>query len=92
MSTRGQGRPSLMYTGMSNDLGRRLQEHGRGGEDNIAHLMNQATHRGIDTRFRYAFANNSREARAQELYLFNQRNYPWNARNNGGIDPFWYRF
>ena len=81
-----------MYTGMTNNLGRRLQEHGRGGFDNIAHPMNQAGYRGMDTRYRYAYADNPFEARAQELYLLNQHNFPWNAMNNGGINPFWYRF
>jgi hypothetical protein len=76
MTTPGYGRPSTMYTGMTNNLGRRLQEHGRGGFDNIAHPMNQAGYRGMDTRYRYAYADNPFEARAQELYLLNQHNFP----------------
>lgn len=91
MATSGQGRPSMMYTGMSNDLHRRMQEHGRGGTDNIADLMNQAANRGINTRFRYSLADNIYEARAQELFLLGQQNFPWNGLNNGGIDRYWYR-
>jgi len=91
MTTLGPGRPFLTYTGMSSDLNRRLQEHGRGGWDNIASFMNQAANRGMNTRFRYAQADNIFEARAQELFLLNQGIFPWNAMNNGGIDRYWYR-
>jgi hypothetical protein len=91
MTTPGLGRPSMVYTGMSNDLSRWLQEHGRGGGDNIASLMNQAAYRGMNTRFRYAPADNIFEARGQELFLLDQQSFPWNAMNNGGIDRFWYR-
>ncbi len=53
--------------------------------------MNQANNRGIDTRARYAFANNELEARAQELALLDQRNFDWNSKNNGGANLRWYR-
>ncbi len=75
MTKLGQVRPSLMHTGMSNDLNRRLQEHGRDFTDSIASLIHQAAYRGMDTRFRYALADNTREARAQELFLLDQRSF-----------------
>jgi chemotaxis regulatin CheY-phosphate phosphatase CheZ len=78
-------------SGISIDVSRRLDEHGRGGLDNIATQMNQAANRGMDVRARYAPADNALEARAQELFLLDQRNYSWNSNNNGGIDTYWWR-
>ncbi len=91
MTMGGMGRPAVQYSGMSNDVHRRLDEHGRGGLDNIALQMHQAANRGMDVRARYASADNPLEARAQELFLLDQRNFSWNSRNNGGIEPFWWR-
>ncbi|UJR16739.1 hypothetical protein I4U23_003639 [Adineta vaga] len=90
MTMAGMGRPTTQYTGMSLDLHRRLNEHGRGGSDNIALQMHQAANRGMDVRARFAPADNIFEARAQELFLLDQRNFSWNSRNNGGIDPSWW--
>ncbi|CAF3551591.1 unnamed protein product [Rotaria sp. Silwood1] len=91
MATYGVGRPTTQYSGMSLDVNRRLDEHGRGGLDNIATQMNQASYRGMDVRARYASADSPFEARAQELFLLDQRNFSWNSRNNGGIDFGWWR-
>ena len=91
MTSSGSGRPTAQYAGMSRDISRRLDEHGRGGPDNIARQINQAADRGMDVRVRYASADNPLEARAQELHLLDQRDYNWNAQNNDGKDNFWYR-
>jgi len=91
MTTSGVGRPETQYSGMSMNVNRRLDEHGRGGLDNIAEQMNQAAYRGMDVRARYAPADSALEARAQELFLLDQRNFAWNSRNNGGINPYWWR-
>lgn len=85
----GYGRPTTQYTGMSNDLSRRIDEHARGGFDNLATQMNQAANRGMDVRVRYAPAATPYEARAQEMFLFDQRNFNWNDRNNGGPVRRW---
>lgn len=61
------------------------------GLDNIALQMNQAANRGMDVRVRYAQADNLYEARAQELFLLNQRNFSWNSANNSGNVPYWWR-
>lgn len=89
MTMPGVGRPTVQYTGMSNDLNRRLDEHGRGGWDNLASQMHQAANRGMDVRARFAPADSIFEARAQELLLLGQRDFSWNAQNNGGSNPFW---
>ena len=88
MASNGVGRPATQYSGMSINVSRRVNEHDRGGLDNIALQMNQAANRGMDVRVRYAQANSPFEARAQELYLLNQRDYAWNSRNNGGNVSF----
>lgn len=90
MTTNGIGRPSVQYSGMSGDLNRRLGQHGYGGSDNLSWHMHQANYRGMDTRVRYAEADSQLEARAQELYLLQQREFNWNLRNNGGRDRFWW--
>ncbi|CAF3209923.1 unnamed protein product [Rotaria sp. Silwood2] len=90
MTTNGAGRPTTQYVGMSNDVSRRLDEHGRRENDNIMIQMNQAANRGMDVRACYAPADNTLEARAQELYLLGQRDYSWNDRNNGGADRRWW--
>ncbi|CAF3496364.1 unnamed protein product [Adineta steineri] len=89
MTMPGMGRPTTQYSGMSNDLSRRLDEHGRGGWDNLASPMHQAAIRGMDVRARFAPADGALEARAQELLLLGQREYSWNSRNNGGFNPHW---
>jgi hypothetical protein len=91
MTTDGVGRPTAQYSGMSEDLNRRLNQHGYGGSDNISWPMHQANYRGMDVRVRYAEAGNGLEARAQELYLLGQRNYSWNANNNSGNDYYWWQ-
>jgi hypothetical protein len=91
MTTNGMDRPTTQYSGMSSDISRRLDEHGRGGLDNIATQMHQAAYRGMDVRGRFASADNPLEARAQELFLLGQRNFAWNSQNNGGINPYWWR-
>ena len=91
MTSPGVGRPTIQYSGMSRDVNRRLDEHGRCGLDNIALQMNQAANRGMDVRVRYAPADSLLEARAQELFLLHQRNYSWNSRNNDGNDRYWWR-
>ena len=91
MTTEGVGRPAAQYAGMSNDLSRRLDEHGRRGTDNIAMQMDQASSRGMDVRARFAPADSALEARAQELYLLGQRDYAWNARNNGERSRYWWQ-
>ena len=91
MTTNGMGRPTTQYSGMSINVNRRLDEHGRGGLDNIATQMHQAANRGMDVRGRFAPADDAFEARAQELYLLDQRNFAWNSRNNGGNNPCWWR-
>ncbi|CAF0796889.1 unnamed protein product [Adineta ricciae] len=90
MTTSGVGRPTIQYAGMSMDVHRRLNEHGRGGMDNIAVQMQQAANRGMDLRARFAPADSAFEARAQELFLLNQRDYAWNSRNNGGMTFSWW--
>ncbi len=91
MTVPDSGRPTHRYTGMSNDMHRRINEHGRGGLDNISPFMSQAQNRGIDTRVRYAPASSPLEAKAQELSLLENRNYDWNSKNNGGANRYWYR-
>jgi predicted GIY-YIG superfamily endonuclease len=91
LTATGAGRPTSRYTGMSNDVYRRVDEHGRGEPDNISSFMHQAHIRGIDTRVRYAEADSRMEARAQELFLLSQRNYDWNSQNNGNTNSYWYR-
>ncbi len=78
-------------SGMSMNVSRRLDEHGRRELDNIATQMNQAAYRGMDVRARYAPADSALEARAQELFLLDQRNFAWNSRNNGGNTRYWWR-
>ena len=73
------------------DVNRRLNEHARGALDNIATHMHQAAYRGMDVRGRWASADDALEARAEELFLLDQRNFAWNCRNNGGINPHWWR-
>ncbi|CAF3506450.1 unnamed protein product [Rotaria socialis] len=91
MTTNGIGRPKIRYTGMSNDIGRRLDEHARCTSDNITTQMNQAANRGMDVRARFAPADSALEARAQELFLLGQRDYAWNERNNGGATKSWWK-
>ncbi len=91
MTVPDSGRPTIRYTGLSNNINGRIDDHGRGGWDNIASFMSQAQDRGIDTRIRYAPASSPMEARAQELSLLEQRNFDWNSKNNGGANRYWYR-
>lgn len=78
------GRPNVQYAGMDSHLGRRGNDHGRGGSDNIADLVARAANQGLNTQIRYAQANSVAEARAQELYLLDQSLYSWNSQNNEG--------
>ncbi|CAF1474511.1 unnamed protein product [Rotaria sordida] len=78
-------------SGMSVNVNRRLDEHGRCTSDNIVTQMNQAGYRGMDVRARYAAADSRLEARAQELFLLGQRNFAWNSQNNDGAVPYWWR-
>ena len=89
-TSNGYGRPTTQYTGMSNDLERRVNEHARASSDNLQLQMNQAANRGMDVRMRFAPADNPFEARAQELFLLGQRNFNWNTNNNGGANERWW--
>jgi len=91
MTSDGAGRPTTQYSGMSNNVNRRLNEHGYGGSDNLTWQMHQANYRGTDVRVRYAEADSALEARAQELYLLGQRDYNWNSRNNDGNVRYWWQ-
>ncbi|CAF1063953.1 unnamed protein product [Didymodactylos carnosus] len=85
-TTTGLGRPNIRYSGMSNDVHSRVNDHGRANGDNLDIQFNQARNRGISTMVRASASSSAYEARAQELQALDSRNFSWNHYNNGGID------
>lgn len=80
----GPGRPEQQYVGKDAHLGSRVNDHGRGGGDNIADLMQRAGNQGKTVMVQMSNATSRDEARAQEIYLLDNAHYSWNSQDNDG--------
>lgn len=87
LSTSIPGKPGpkeKQYIGKEKNSGERVNDHGRGGNDNLADLINRTQNQRKTVLSQTAPANSTKEARAQELYMLANSSYSWNSQNNGG--------